>query len=601
MAAFKKGFLVLAVVLLALAGASGTAYAQFHPSAVITCTAFAVPATARAEGIAELLGDVIAQCNVPPSAGQPTQPTFIANIAVTLNVNVTNNRDFSPNSSSETTDAVMIVNEVHGVPTETSTLSSVANHPVPQYGRRVSPNRLEWNGAILPTPNVAPNPVTLQIRVSNMRGNVSQLGIPSGEGTFPSAQVTAFLQVSSQTAIPITNNVVNVGIPLLGLLTRFRGKNQDSAEPFPVIRLQCINFNIDGDNNITEEAGGSFTVRLSEGFASAFKTLGLPTTQPASAAVERGYPTPSSNCVGQGSGPAGPLSTDCGGATQGTRFIFRFTNVPSGVRIRMERTVTGSSAGGHTLTLQLLTGVDSNGAGVLNSTLHPSREVTISGGSGSAVYEVTDSNPFVVENVTVRITVGHRPDTANDLPAPGSFQTSVSFAPISTTTTSSGSAPEPRFVDTGKSTTSFTLIRCVTQLLYPFVTNRFGFDTGMSVANTTRDPFGTPALAGPCTINYFGDTTGGGAAPSPQTTNIVTSGQTVTWTLSGGNSAIGVAGAPGFQGYIIVVCQFALAHGFAFITDGFGGVPAIAEGYLALVLERPGPGGTVIFPENRGH
>jgi len=55
MAAFKKSFLVLAIALLALAGASGTAYAQ-HPPALglVTCTSFAAPSLVRAEGIAEI-------------------------------------------------------------------------------------------------------------------------------------------------------------------------------------------------------------------------------------------------------------------------------------------------------------------------------------------------------------------------------------------------------------------------------------------------------------------------------------------------------------------------------------------------------------------
>ena len=270
MAALRKGFLVLAVVLIALAGASGTAYAQFHPGAVITCTAFAVPATSRAEGIAELLGDVIAQCTLLLGQGQDPanlQQTFIANVAVTLNVNVTNNRSFGSPFDGETTDAVLVVNEIAGplpiTPTQDATLSGsgVVNHPLPQYGRRVAPNRLEWNGAILPTPGTAGNPVTLQIRVTNMRGNVSQLGIPTGEGSFPSAQVTAFLQISSQTAVPVTNNVVNVGIPLLGLLRRFRGIDNSSSSSFPTVKLQCYRTNVNTDNELVQNEIGRASCR----------------------------------------------------------------------------------------------------------------------------------------------------------------------------------------------------------------------------------------------------------------------------------------------------------------------------------------------------
>jgi len=180
----------------------------FHPglSGLMTCTASAVPATSRAEGIAELLGDVIAQCTLSSTVGVP--PSVQANIGVTLNVNVTNNRNFG--LGGEVTDAVLIVNDTVGTPTASSTPSFVPNTPIPQYGTRVAPNRLEWNGAILPTPSVAANPATLIIRITNLRGNVSQLGIPSG------SQVTAYISIStSQTVIPVSNNVLNlnIGIP----------------------------------------------------------------------------------------------------------------------------------------------------------------------------------------------------------------------------------------------------------------------------------------------------------------------------------------------------------------------------------------------------
>ena len=40
--------------------------------------------------------------------------------------------------------------------------------------------------------------------------------------------------------------------------------------------------------------------------------------------------------------------------------------------------------------------------------------------------------------------------------------------------------------------------------------------------------------------------------------------------------------APNFQGYMIAVCNFQLAHGFAFVSDI--GARNLAMGYLALVL-----------------
>jgi hypothetical protein len=43
--------------------------------------------------------------------------------------------------------------------------------------------------------------------------------------------------------------------------------------------------------------------------------------------------------------------------------------------------------------------------------------------------------------------------------------------------------------------------------------------------------------------------------------------------------------APNFQGYMIAVCNFQYAHGFAFVSDV--GARNLAMGYLALII--PGP------------
>lgn len=596
MAALRKILVALAVAALALAGASGTANAQFHPIVGMSCTAFAVPAQSRAEGIAELLGDVIADCTTPDNEAPSLPPSILVNVTVTLNVNVTNNIDFG--SGSSIIDAVLLINEEGaGVlsPTTASTLSGGApNTPRPQYGTRVAPGSAQWSGVIFPVPNAPPNQFITRIRITNLRGNVSQLGIPSGDGIFPSAQVTAFLSVSSNIAIPITNNVLNIGIPLLGLLTRFRGPQQaDPADVrFPTPLLQCLLLNLDRDNNIivpdassgSGDAAATFTVRLSEGFASAFKTLGTTTTAPAAAVYERGYPTPNSNCLSDGI---------CGGATQGTRFILRLYNVPAGVRAATPTLITGSTNGGHTLTLFRIAGTDANGAGAFNN-LSPSKEITISGGFGFAIFEVVDSNPFAVENVVIPVYLAFRPNTANDLPGVGTIQASVNFAPLSTVTTSNKDAPEPRFVDSAARVNVAVISRCITNLLFPFVTNQAGFDTGFAISNTSSDDKGSDQQSGNCTLFYFGSTTGGGAAPANQTTATIPAGTTTVWTLSGGNAAANIAGTPGFQGYLFARCQFLFAHGFAFISNGFGGVPSVAEGYLALIVPWDGVAGSRI-------
>lgn len=105
-----------------------------------------------------------------------------------------------------------------------------------------------------------------------------------------------------------------------------------------------------------------------------------------------------------------------------------------------------------------------------------------------------------------------------------------------------------------------------THILFPFMTNQAGFDTGFAIANTGADPFGTAGLAGACTLNFYS----GAASPAPVTTASIAQGETYTNLVS--------SIAPGFQGYVIASCNFPLAHGFSFISDL--GARNLAMGYL---------------------
>jgi len=110
------------------------------------------------------------------------------------------------------------------------------------------------------------------------------------------------------------------------------------------------------------------------------------------------------------------------------------------------------------------------------------------------------------------------------------------------------------------------------------MTNQAGFDTGFEIANTSTDPFGTPAQNGTCTLNWYGT---GPAAGTATTTPSIASGNYYVNLVS--------SAAAGFQGYMIAVCNFQYGHGFAFISDGYGQPGrGLAQGYLASVIPTPG-------------
>jgi hypothetical protein len=108
-----------------------------------------------------------------------------------------------------------------------------------------------------------------------------------------------------------------------------------------------------------------------------------------------------------------------------------------------------------------------------------------------------------------------------------------------------------------------------TNLLFSFMTNQAGFDTGFSISNTASDPFGTTGQTGSCSLNFYG---------SPAILPVSTGN------LAPGATFVGLASvsAPGFQGYVIATCHFSYAHGFAFVSDL--GARNLAMGYIPQVV-----------------
>ena len=120
----------------------------------------------------------------------------------------------------------------------------------------------------------------------------------------------------------------------------------------------------------------------------------------------------------------------------------------------------------------------------------------------------------------------------------------------------------------------------LTTLLFPFVSNQAGYDTGIAITNPTAEPFCETPQYGSCSIHFFGNVAGG-PAPGTQVTGVVPPGGQITFVLSTGGT-LNAPLAPGFQGYLIMECWFKNARGFAMIGDV--GMKHIATGYLAEVI-----------------
>jgi hypothetical protein len=286
-----------------------------------------------------------------------------------------------------------------------------------------------------------------------------------------------------------------------------------------------------------------------------------------------------------------------------------FNNIPTGARlfVAASNAVTGSSAtasavlvsnGEQTLggpLAPITTYFSTNGLCSLGGATFNTVELTVTNNTAVAIWEVITANDFQTEVLTFPVFVGYVSNTSANTPGLGIATVEGSFSPVNTTATASNSAPVPRFTAGVGTPNIFQINACVTNLLFPFVTNASGFDTGIAISNTSlstpireiTNASNVPAFnvgqSGACSINYFGTTSGGGAAPSSQVTNAaVPAGGIVLFSLSSGGT-FGINATPGFTGYIIARCGFQYAHGYAFISDL--GTQRYTASYLALVMD----------------
>jgi len=126
-----------------------------------------------------------------------------------------------------------------------------------------------------------------------------------------------------------------------------------------------------------------------------------------------------------------------------------------------------------------------------------------------------------------------------------------------------------------------SIVLCQTTLLFPFVSNQVGFDTGIAIANTSQDNLGAAgksvaiAQTGTCNLFFYGPFAPA-TATVPDPLGALAGGNTHAFLLS--------SVAPGYQGYVIAVCPFNYAHAYAFLTYGLTMNNGVAEGYIAEVL-----------------
>jgi len=625
MADFRRYVLAFAVVALLL-GLVPMASAQTVNG--VQCIANSgVPPTVRSEGLTELTGDIVLNC----SGGTPTPVGQLipqANITIFLNTQIT-----SRLLSGSQSEAVLTIDEptpgqTSGTWTSNSaggqTCISVTGCTAIGAGPNFPPgqpqnNSLEFKQGFssvtgigpcaVPSTNCVINPNVFQgsvsgnsvtfigipidppgtqssriYRITNIRANAT-IPAPGGSGT--PGQIIALISATPATnpvsgttsSFAINNPTQIIGFVQTSLATSLSTAAGGTTVPSTTSQIrQCIGQGVSGAPGATVGF-----INFTELFPTAFKTrttVGTGVTQQNTLGLvynsESGY----YNTNIQSSG--GTLVNE-GLADFGTRLKAVFNNIPNGVSIfvSVNNSAFSSSANPLTGTSATMTSSETGAFSPVTATTSQFGgifQVPLVNGSGSVVWEVTAANPLVSQTYSFGYFAVATPSPATNSPAIGTGTVNLSYAPVPPAFTAAAGAvasatlPIPRFIDTSTATNVVSVTICRTNLLYPFVTNQSGFDTGLAISNTSTDPFGTAAQQGPCTLNFYGSN-----APAAVTTAPIASGTTYTNLAS--------LAAPNFQGYVIAVCNFQYAHGFAFVSDL--GARNLAMGYLALIIPDP--------------
>lgn len=531
----------------------------------------------RQEGISELVGDILITCTGGTPITSGTLPTI--NLAMFLSTSVTSRVLVA--STPPLIETLLFIDDPSPlVQSACVTRPCNFNDNVFQ-GQSLQFNSVNFNN--IPVNPPGPNGQRV-LRIKNLRVNASQLPVNTG--------VLAFISLSGNNLGSLNNAQQTVAYTKQGLITEQRNLTDTAyfgAGPGSSF-VACTGNNIDLATNLagqyTTPGGRSFLLKFSEpsGFGSAWKRRNIATSLSSPTALGQQDSPSVAYTTESGYYNANlPLTNNLRGsglADSGTRLRVQFTNIPAGVRIYVTtREVTsGSTAiGSNTTTHAALT----NPTGPFNAVTPDSSAdggLKLIGPTGEAVWEILDTDTANAETVAFGVVVAF---TSNPQPLAGLINAGGSFSPTSVTTFSSSSEPVPRFLVPNPPImfTSFSINACHTTLLFQFVTNQAGFDTGVAVSNTTKDILSSSPQTGKCTATFFPTPASSSAQYPPlSTTGSLPAGEQWTFNVS--------SQRPGFQGYMMVGCDFQFAHGYAFISD-FGST-RLAQGYQAMVLpERP--------------
>ncbi len=273
---------------------------------------------------------------------------------------------------------------------------------------------------------------------------------------------------------------------------------------------------------------------------------------------------------------AGAFRGPSGAILLGTTLAVTFTNLNAGVNYYVPATITGGATATATA---VISPNSTTPASAATGTGVPANQILVTTAAPTVYYQITAAG---TGSQAFSISVLY------NVPSVGGV-TSFSGAPVNASVVLAG-ATAPAYpgysggytytgtLATGGTASAGILSSCYTTLLFPYVVNIAGFDTGISIANASNVPFtgsmGTVKptnSAGTCSITFYG-TGAPTAAYNYGTVAVGTNGTPID---------VGTV-APGMSGYAVAQCNFLGAHGYAFVGEFANG--NLGANYLAVVV-----------------
>ena len=462
------------------------------PSPLICSASAGAPALVRTEGLAERVSDIVLTCR----GGNSGAPPQVATMTLFFGTAVTSRQLTASCCGSE---ALVLINDLAGGPVVGANV--IQGQP--------SGNSISFANVPVPVPGSSG---TTTIRITNLRVNASAL-------LAPGTSVQAFLSISGA-PIPLVSSQFVVGITAPGSIFSLQ---TPQGQAVANLSFQSAPQNAALATN-PFAAGGTLThqIAFSAGFDGSFRKRNAATTLAApTATADQGTPGTDyhteSGFYLSSLPSTGGLNT-AGLATQGTRLIARFNNVPAGVAIYVTTTPLPNTGG----TAARLISTDSSGAGTYTpvaavtsidsgGTAAGIAPVTITNGAGMAVWEIVDTD--TAQNFVFGVVEAYQSSV------PGVATVSGQVGPITPAFGGDNTSPVPRFSDTAGTAAACTANPCLTAAPAAFSLN---YQTGTArpgpfhiQLNTTVSP-GLPYQATLTTsqngwisvANAFGATSG---------------------------------------------------------------------------------------------